>query len=527
MPDGQISTLEGRRGHRLDRLLAGLDLALAAGILALGLGWLAAGAALYWRSRRRITRGRRILYLGTGRIAQVFPRNGVNLFLERECSDFDGYFEQLWNVHFPAGTRGTLDLTPRHHLVDFDVEVPAALRPFKRTAMALRLVAFWHWLVPFAARNGISVVTATNPYLQGVCAAVVAFMLRLPYAVIVTSDYDWYWRALGKQAFPSVFPSRATEKRVERWVFRHAALVLADRRYYREYAVRNGADPRRSVATRVLADSAYEAARPDPSARARVGLGPGPLLFYVGRLDPDKLALELVDVLARVRQRFPDTQLACAGTGSLAEAMRDRARALGVEDGLRLLGTVPVEVLAPLLASSDAAVAGHMGYTLVEAGLAGVPIATYDYDYHGELLEDGVTGMLAPLHDVDALADRVCALLENPAWAAEMGARARQRLLREHSRSVVMPLYREAYHRVLGLPGGRGGRPARSAGPFLSDPRQGTRRPTGGQAARRPVLQTVVRIPGDVLHRARRAASELRAAVLTTIRPPRPRGRGE
>ena len=35
-----------------------------------------------WLHRR--TRGRRrIVYLGTGQIAQVFPRNGVNLFLER------------------------------------------------------------------------------------------------------------------------------------------------------------------------------------------------------------------------------------------------------------------------------------------------------------------------------------------------------------------------------------------------------------------------------------------------------------
>ena len=50
------------------------------------------------------------MYLGTGQIAQVFPRNGVNLFLERECSDFDGYFEQMWNVHFPAGARGAIDL---------------------------------------------------------------------------------------------------------------------------------------------------------------------------------------------------------------------------------------------------------------------------------------------------------------------------------------------------------------------------------------------------------------------------------
>src|SRR5712691_3603153 len=70
---------------------------------------------------------RRIVYLGTGQIAQVFPRNGVNLFLERECSDFGGYFEQMWNVHFPAGTRGKLDLTPRHHLIDVDFPVKARL----------------------------------------------------------------------------------------------------------------------------------------------------------------------------------------------------------------------------------------------------------------------------------------------------------------------------------------------------------------------------------------------------------------
>ena len=37
-----------------------------------------------------------------------------------------------------------------------------------------------------------------------------------------------------------------------------------------------------------------------------------------------------------------------------------------------------------------------MGYTLIEAGLTGVPIVTYDYDWHGEIIEDGVSGGLAP-----------------------------------------------------------------------------------------------------------------------------------
>jgi glycosyltransferase involved in cell wall biosynthesis len=117
---------------------------------------------------------------------------------------------------------------------------------------------------------------------------------------------------------------------------------------------------------------------------------------------------------------------------------------------LRLLGVIDLEELPVLLASSDAVVAAHMGYTLVEAGLAGVPIVTYDYDFHAELIADGDTGYLAPLRDVQALAERVCRALADPDRARAMGARLRERLLREHSLEAVVPLYREAYDRVLG-----------------------------------------------------------------------------
>ncbi len=433
----------------MSRALHALDLALA--VLVLGLGTL---LVLPSAIAARLTTGprgvrRRILYLGTGQIAQVFPRNGVNLFLERECSDFDGYFEQMWNVHFPAGDRGALDLSPRHHLLDFDVPVPRPVGQLKRTSMALREVAFLRWIIPFARRQGISVVTATNPYLQGVNAAVVGGTLGIPYAVIVTRDYDWDWQTLRKQAFPSVFPSRAIEKRVERSVFGRASLVLADRAFYRDYAVRNGAVPARAVATRVLADTAYACAERSRGTRTAFGLSDDPLLVYVGRLDPDKLVMDLVEVLARVRRRFPSTQLACAGTGALADAMRDRARELGIGDGLRLLGTLPLTQLPGLLASADVVVAAHMGYTLIEAGLTGAPIATYEYDYHGEILRDGETGFLAPLGDVDALADRVSAVLADPAMGAAVGARVRRRLLRDHSLQAVVPLYQRAYDRAL------------------------------------------------------------------------------
>ena len=434
-------------------MIRALDVLLAIALLALG------GIALILQSalirlglglRRPRGAPRRIVYLGTGQIAQVFPRNGVNLFLERECSDFRGYFEQLWNIHFPAGVRGALDLSPRHHLVDVDFCPPAFLEGFRVTRSLWREIGFLLWLLPFLARARASIVTATNPYLQGLNAALASSLLGLPYAVIITRDYDWDWAVLGKQAFRSVYPTRRVEHVVGRWVLRRADLVLADREYYRQFAIRGGTPPERAIATRVLADSAYANVRPAPEVRQRFGLGEGPLLTYVGRLDADKFPLDLVECLALVRRRFPNVILACAGTGSLSAEMERRASELSVADQLRLLGTLDLDELPGLLASSDAVVAAHMGYTLIEAGLTGVPVVTYDYDFHGELISDGETGYLAPLRDVAVLADRVCIVLADPVAARMMGARLRDKLLREHSLDAVVPLYQQAYERVLG-----------------------------------------------------------------------------
>ena len=429
-----------------------LDALLAASVLGLGVALLAPLAAVLRGVRRRGPR--RIVYLGTGQIAQVFPRNGVNLFLERECSDFGGYFEQMWNVHFPAGGRGALDLTPRHHLIDVDFCLPGLrARRLRLTQTVWREIAFLFWLLPFLTRCRASVITATNPYLQGLNAALASRLLGLPYAVIITRDYDWDWTVLRKQAFRSVYPTRRLERAVGRWVLRHADLVLADRQYYRQFAVRNGAVDGRAVATRVLADNAYAIAHASAEVRQRYGLGTGPLLSYVGRLDADKFPLDLVECLTLVQRRFPEVLLACAGTGALEPEMRARAAELDVAERLKLLGALELHELPGLIASSDVFVAPHMGYTLVEAGLTGTPIVSYDYDFHAEIVTDAETGFLVPLRQVSALADRVCGLLADPNRARAMGARLRERLLREHSLEAVVPLYRQAYDTVLATRG--------------------------------------------------------------------------
>ena len=86
-----------------------------------------------------------------------------------------------------------------------------------------------------------------------------------------------------------------------------------------------------------------------------------------------------------------------------------------------------------------------------EASAAGaVPIGTR----HGgipEIIDDGVTGFLVPERDVDAMADRLLRVMQDPAKCQTMGAAAREKMLREYDNRVrvaaLEALYDEARSR--------------------------------------------------------------------------------
>ena len=73
--------------------------------------------------------------------------------------------------------------------------------------------------------------------------------------------------------------------------------------------------------------------------RRQLSLPEGALiLLFGGRLVPEKNPVFAVDVLARLRYLDPRAVAVFAGSGSQEQLVLERARELGVEDSVRLLG---------------------------------------------------------------------------------------------------------------------------------------------------------------------------------------------
>ena len=180
---------------------------------------------------------------------------------------------------------------------------------------------------------------------------------------------------------------------------------------------------------------------PQPETAVTAG-SPGPAfrLAVVGRLSPRKAPHVALEAVALLRAQGREVTLEVCGTAFAGyEAYESELRERAEQDDLR--GAVQfsgyVSPIWSVLERADVVVAPSLrepfGNAVVEAQLAGRPVVAAAALGHLETIEDGVTGLLTPPGDAEALARAVATLMDDPSRAASMGERARLEARRRFS----------------------------------------------------------------------------------------------
>jgi glycosyltransferase involved in cell wall biosynthesis len=135
-------------------------------------------------------------------------------------------------------------------------------------------------------------------------------------------------------------------------------------------------------------------------------------IVVVGRIDPDKNPLMLLQVAERLREE--NWKVVVAGTGSLVGRLSSEIRARSLDDALVVLGRLDREDLRELYAQSTLLL--HVSLTegqpqvLYEAAAAGLPIVATAVGGVAAALGNGTRGMLVPPSDVDAIVGAIKSL---------------------------------------------------------------------------------------------------------------------
>jgi D-inositol-3-phosphate glycosyltransferase len=222
------------------------------------------------------------------------------------------------------------------------------------------------------------------------------------------------------------------------------------------------ADPGRIRIVPPGVDHALFSPRPRDEARARVHLVGVRLLVFVGRLQahkgPDLAVRALAEAIARDPVGTADVVLAIvggpSGSGHGAEVARliDLAAALGVGERVILFPPQPQSRLADFYSAAEAVLvpsrSESFGLVALEAQACGRPVVAAAVGGLRFVIENGVTGFLVEGHDPADHADRILALLADPAEAGRMGAAALERSLRfswDATANEMLSVYRELF----------------------------------------------------------------------------------
>jgi glycosyltransferase involved in cell wall biosynthesis len=194
-----------------------------------------------------------------------------------------------------------------------------------------------------------------------------------------------------------------------------------------------------------------EPSRSGAEMRAALGIEPtASVVLSLGALTWEKDPLGHLAVAAGVGVSHPNLVHLIAGDGPLRARAEEEARRLGTWERTRFLGSR--DDVPDLLAASDVLLLASrtegMPACVIEAGIAGLPVAGYALSGVPEAVVSGDTGLLVPPGDRNALIEAVAKLVDGAELRRRLGDAARERCRVLFDIKRVAPMYREVYEAV-------------------------------------------------------------------------------
>ncbi|SNZ20157.1 glycosyltransferase family 4 protein [Cohaesibacter gelatinilyticus] len=192
--------------------------------------------------------------------------------------------------------------------------------------------------------------------------------------------------------------------------------------------------------------------KPDPQGRLRkrkeLGVTGSQFVFlYVGRIARDKGVFDLMDAFAKVYTKRQDVVLWMVGPDE--EGLSDSLKHVASEANCAISWIGRTSTPEHYMAAADVYVLPSyregFGLAVIEAAACETPALAYRIDGVIDSVDEGKTGLLVPLKDIEALAQGMSNLAASPDQIEAMGQEARQRVEKDFTAQAISGAWLEYY----------------------------------------------------------------------------------
>jgi mannosyltransferase len=234
-----------------------------------------------------------------------------------------------------------------------------------------------------------------------------------------------------------------------RWLIRQMDAVIATSDISASFLKREATVIMHGVDTDAYAPPADRAA-----AFAQAALPGRYAIGCFGRVRAQKGSDVFVEAMCRLLPRYPDFTAVMVGAivpeqQAFANGLKQRIEAAGLQSRIVMTGELEIADVQRwykrLTIYAFTSRNEGFGLTLIEAMAAGAALVAARAGAAERVVEDGVTGVLIPPGDADALVAALEPLMRDPAAAIAMGKRARTRVLEKFSLDAEANAIAEVY----------------------------------------------------------------------------------
>ena len=186
--------------------------------------------------------------------------------------------------------------------------------------------------------------------------------------------------------------------------------------------------------------------------RAKFGLKPNHrTIGMLAQFIPRKGHRFLISAAPAILSHCPEAKILLFGKGPLQNSIRQQCSRLQLGDKVLFAGfRDDLERILPCLnVVVHPATLEGLGVSLLQAAAAGVPIVATRVGGIPEIVENGINGYLFEEGDIQALANRVINLLEDPIKSKRFGSYGRKKVESQFSIDTMVKSYLSIYRQVL------------------------------------------------------------------------------
>ena len=347
---------------------------------------------------------------------------GMNVYVDELASAMAARGVAV-DVYTRADAANVVEVAPDYRVIELPTE-----HAFTDGELAEMVGEFSEGVITAVKADGIHYdVIHSHYWLSGWVGVLLQEVLGIPQAI----SFHTLGRVKDATRRTDDSPSSLLRIAAESEVIARAGCVVASTPAEAAELIEHyAADPERLCVSPPGVDHEVFSPGPQEPARRALGLAPGPLLLYVGRIQPLKGLDVAIDAFSALAADRPDARLLVLGGPSgpdgEAELARARARAAssGFGDRVEFRGPVAHHEVAVAYRAADVLVvpsrSESFGLVAAEAQSCGLPVVASAVGGLAHAVADGESGYLVSGWDPNDFAAAVARVLDDPDTAAAL-----------------------------------------------------------------------------------------------------------